>query len=148
MSPIVSPRRPRERSHRPVLGVLGDHGEPPGRKPGDLDMAEARRPTLRVVADDRDEAAPVLLVGADACRRAALRTELGATLPARTPFSEADDVSAVLERAPISRMVILAGDLQDTDAESLMRLLGHRHPRLPVVSVETTMHAAAAGGRG
>lgn len=43
----------------------------------------------------------------------------------------------VLERAPASRLVILAGDLGDGSAESLVRLLGLRHPELPVVSIET-----------
>lgn len=79
---------------------------------------------------------PVLLASADAQQRALLRAELGAQLPSRTPFAEADDVSSVLERARFSRMVVLAGDLADADAESLMRLLGHRHPELPVISVQ------------
>jgi hypothetical protein len=147
MSPIVSPRRPHARSHRPALRVLGGYGDSSERQPSDLDMAEARRPALRVVAEDRDEAAPVLLAGADPCRRAVLRIELSATLPPCTEFTEATDVSSVLERAPLSRMVVLAGDLCDTDAGSLMRLLGRRHPQLPVVSVEANM-PAAAGGRG
>jgi hypothetical protein len=151
MSPIVSPRRPRERSHRPVLRVLGGHGEPsePPAAAGDLDTAESREPALRIVADESREAAPVLeatsvlLAGADAGRRAILRAELGATLPPRTPFSEAEDIMEVLERAPSSRMVVLAGDLDDADAESLMRLLGRRHPLLPVISVGAVMPAVA-----
>ena len=104
-----------------------------------------RRPALRIVAGDRHEVTPVLLAGADACRRALLRAEFSATLPPRTPFSEAEDVSEVLERAPSSRMVILAGDLDDADAQSLMRLLGRRHPRLPVISVDAAMPVAAGG---
>jgi DNA-binding NtrC family response regulator len=91
--------------------------------------------------------APVLLAGADARRRAILRAELAATLPRRTTFSEAQDIAEVLERAPRSRMVVLAGDLDDADAESLMRLLGARHPQLPVICVEEPM-PAVAGGRG
>ena len=66
--------------------------------------------------DRRPSSRPVLLAGADANRRAVLRAEFGATLPRRTTFSEADDVSGVLERAPSSRMVILAGGLDDADA--------------------------------
>jgi len=150
MSPLVSPRRSRMRSHQPALRSLGGCGEPREPRTGSVDAVEARRPALRVVADERHEAAPVapvLLAGASAWRRAVLRAELRATLPPRTPFSEADDVSEVLEHASSSRMVILAGDLDDTDAESLLRLLGHRHPRLPVISVDTTP-PAAAGGRG
>lgn len=145
MSPIVSPRRSRARSHRPALRSLGGCGEPREPRTGSVDAAEARRPALRVVADERHEVAPVLLAGASAWRRAVLRAELRATLPARTPFSEADDVSGLLERASSSRMVILAGDLDDTDAGSLLRLLGHRHPRLPVISLDTTLPAAAGG---
>lgn len=146
MSPIVSPR-PRERSGRPVLRVLGGHAEQSERRTDSFDMPAPTRPTLRIVASESSEAAPVLLAGADAHRRAILRAEFGATLPARTRFSEADDISEVLERAQCSRMVILAGDLEDVDAESLMRLLGRRHPRLPVICVEESM-PAVAGGRG
>jgi DNA-binding NtrC family response regulator len=90
--------------------------------------------------------APVLLAGADANRRAVLRAEFGAALPWRARFSEADDVSEVLERAPSSRMVILAGRLDDADTGATMRLLGARHPRLPVICVEESA-SVAAGGR-
>ncbi len=160
MSPIVSPRRPRERSRRPPLRVLDGHGElgrprtpsPESSERGGLDPGGSCSPALRIVADEGpdvapDLTAPVLLVSADAWRRAALRAELRATLPPRTRFVEADDVAQVLERARSSRMVILAGDLDDADAQSLMRLLGRRHPRLPVVCVEEPT-AAVAGGRG
>jgi hypothetical protein len=146
MSPIVSPR-PREGSDRPVLRVLSGHAEQSERRTDDFDIPASTRPALRIVAGEPSEAAPVLLAGADARRRAVLRAEFGATLPSRTRFSEADDISEVLERARSSRMVILAGDLEDVDAESLMRLLGRRHPRLPVICVEESM-PAVAGGRG
>jgi hypothetical protein len=154
MSPIVSPRRPREHSHRPVLSLLGGHGKP--RKPQTdcpdvtearrpADVTEARRPALRIVTEESHEVTSVLLAGADACRREALRAELSATLPPRTPFSEAEEVSEVLERAPSSGVVILTGDLDDADADSLVRLLGRRHPRLPVISFDAPLPAAAAG---
>lgn len=159
MSPIVSPRRPLGRSRRPAaLRVLSGHGgrsEPLTYDPDkpltyDPDTTATCRPALRIVTEARDEAiahdgAPVLLAGADASRRAALRAEFGATLPRGATFSEADDVSEVLERAPSSRMVVLAGDLDDADADSLMRLLGRRHPRLAVICVEEPMPATAAG---
>jgi|HubBroStandDraft_4_1064222.scaffolds.fasta_scaffold02696_3 hypothetical protein len=161
MSPIVSPRCPRERSRRPPLRVLGGRGEsgrprtpsPESSERSDLDPGGSCSPALRIVADEGpsaapEMAAPVLLVGANAWRRAALRSELRATLPPRTRFAEADDVAEVLERARSSRMVILAGDLDDADAESLMRLLGRRHPRLPVVCVIEEPMPAVAGGRG
>jgi hypothetical protein len=152
MSPIVSPRS-RGGSRRPALRVLGpdELREPPA---GVLDVSEPRRPELRLLADGGRESAshfaPVLLAGADACGRAILRAELGRTLPPRTRWVEAHDVAEALERAAYSRMVILAGDLDDVDAESLMRMLGRRHPELPVISVDAPLPAttAAAGGCG
>jgi hypothetical protein len=152
MSPIVSPR-PHEGSRRPVLRVLGPskRHEPPI---DGLDEGERRRPALRVVPDgDRNggheyaphDVAPVLLVGADADGRATLRAEFGTTLPSRTRWVEADDVAGALERAAYSRMAILAGDLDDADAESLMRLLGRRHPELPVICVDAPMPAVVGG---
>jgi DNA-binding NtrC family response regulator len=106
---------------------------------------------LRIVTGESAETAPVLLAGADAGRRAVLRAELGATLPSRTRWVEADAIAETLERATFSRMVILAGDLDDADVESLTRLLGRRHPELPVICVDAPAPApapAAAGGRG
>jgi hypothetical protein len=145
MSSIVTASRPdsRERPRRPALSLLRSAGAP---SLDSHDTLVSRRPALRVLAGEHTEQpAPVLLAGADACRRAILRAELSATLPARTPFTEADGVSELIERAPASRMVILAGDLDDAPAESLMRLLGQRHPRLPVVSIEASLPAAAGG---
>jgi hypothetical protein len=162
MSPTASPRRAPEREHRPPLRVLGSHGEAYGPSAANAaaDAADTlqarastpRRPALRLLTQAHEEAsasahagAAVLLVGADARRRAALRVELGRRLPSRTRFAEADDVAEVLEHACSSRMVILAGDLEDADTESLMRLLGQRHPELPVISVEEPLPAALAG---
>ena len=116
MSPLVSPRRSRTRSHRPALRLLKGAAAP-------------------------QETAPVLLAGVNAW----LRADLRATLPPRTVFAEASDVAEVLEHARSSRMVILAGDLDDANAESLVHLLGQRHPQLPVVCVEEPMPAVAAG---
>jgi len=150
MSPIVSPRS-REGSRRPVLRVLSPSAWHEPSPTGNPDATEPRRPELRIVPGGGQESAsrvtPVLLAGADAAGRAALRAEFGATLPPRTRWVEADDVAGVLERAAYSRMVILAGDLDDADAVSLMRLLGRRHPELPVICVDAPM-PAAAGGRG
>src|SRR4029077_14402087 len=106
--------------------------------PGELRPGELRPGEL-----GPGEIAPVLLVSADAHRRAILRAELGATLPPRTRFCEADDVSQMLECARRSRAVILAGDLDDANAESLVHLLGRRHPRLPVVCVDAPAAASA-----
>ena len=149
MNPIVSPRS-RERSRRPTLRVLGTSREREPATDG-LDASESRRPALRIVSEDGRQptphVAPVLLAGADSSERAALRAEFDATLPPRTRWVEADDVAGVLERAAHSRMAILAGDLDDADAESLIRLLGRRHPELPVICVDAPL-PAAAGGRG
>ncbi len=148
MSPIVSSGS-REDSRRPVLRALSPSG--PSEPPTDgLHATESRRPELRIVpggggGESARRVAPVLLAGADARGRAILRAELGATLPPRTRWVEADDVAGVLERAAYSRMAILAGDLDDADTESLMRLLGRRHPELPVICVDAPMPAAAGG---
>jgi hypothetical protein len=146
MNPIVAIRR-RERSHRPALRVLGNHGEAPGPEINRPRASQADGPALRIVAGESAETAPVLLAGADARRRAVLRAELGATLPARARWVEADAVAEALECAASSRMVIFAGDLADADVESLTRLLGRRHPELPVICVDAPV-LAAAGGRG
>jgi uncharacterized protein YbjT (DUF2867 family) len=148
MNPIVS-EWSRQESRRPVLRVL-DRGERSAFADERMDGTESRRPELRLVANrarrDHEPApriAPVLLAGADEHSRAMLRAEFGATLPSRTRWVEASDVAEALERAAHSRMVILAGDLDDADAESLMRMLGRRHPELPVICVDAPLQAAA-----
>jgi hypothetical protein len=149
MNPIVS-QRPHKGSRPPVLRVLDTSRQREPATDG-LHASESRRPALRIVSEDGCEptphVAPVLLAGADPGERAALRAEFDATLPPRTRWVEADDIAGVLERAAHSRMVILAGDLDDADAESLIRLLGRRHPELPVICVDAPL-PAAAGGRG
>jgi hypothetical protein len=148
MNPIVS-ERSQQGSRRPVLRVI-DRGERSASAGERMNGTESRGPELRLVADrarrDHEPAprvAPVLLAGADERGRAMLRAEFGATLPSRTRWVEASDVAEALECAAHSRMVILAGDLDDADAESLMRMLGRRHPELPVICVETPLQAVA-----
>jgi hypothetical protein len=118
------------------------------------------RPSLRRHARLRDTAAVdrvdaqelaelqqrtrILVVGADAGRRATLLRELMATLPSNTAFEEAGEVWEVLQHAPSSGVVMLTGDLQDVSAESLMNLLGNRHPRLPVVTLDAGAHTLSA----
>jgi hypothetical protein len=132
MSPIVTPARPRGHAHdpAPASDTSGGQGSTRSAPRDRRGTAPAPGPT---------GARPVLLAGADPRRRAQLRAEIGATLPRRTAFAEADGVCDVLERAPASRLVILAGDLGDGSAESLVRLLGLRHPQLPVISIESGM---------
>ncbi|HEV2998434.1 MAG TPA: hypothetical protein VGX16_04960 [Solirubrobacteraceae bacterium] len=77
----------------------------------------------------------MLLAGADPKRRAAVREEMREALAPGTRFEEASLVWEVLQRAPTSEIVVLADDLHDATAESLMLLLGARHPRLPIISL-------------
>lgn len=127
MSSLVSQPRPRERSHRPALRLTG-----------------ARRSDAPREIVPGEPSLTVLVAGADAYRRAILRAELASTLPRMTRFCEAEEVAQVLKHAADSRLVVLAGDLQDAEAESLMRLLGQRHPQLPVVSLDDEpVHASA-----
>jgi len=134
MSAAASPGRARERSRTPRLRLLRSaedmhagllHHEGASRPSED-------RPGLRLVASPPH----VLVAGADAARRATLLDELTQTMPQSTRFEEASAVWEVLEHAPTCRIVILSGDLDDAPAESLMHMLGHRHPGLPVVSID------------
>jgi hypothetical protein len=77
----------------------------------------------------------ILVAGADAAQRAALLHDLSEALPPSAQLGEACAVSEVLERAPSSSVVMLAGDLGGVSVESLMHMLGNRHPSLPVVAV-------------
>jgi hypothetical protein len=81
------------------------------------------------------ERSQILVAGADPARRAAVLADLAEALPADTQFGEAGAAWEVLEQAPASGVVMLAGDLDEVTAESLMNVLGHRHPSLPVVAL-------------
>ncbi len=138
MSLLASTPRSRERSHRPTLRIVG------GRDRAGVPEPMLLGASLDGVSGDGAQAA-VLVAGADARRRERLRLELGAKLPARTRFCEAGELTEVLEIAPQSSMVILTGDLDDADGESLLRLLGRRHPQLPVIRVEEPAPTGAGG---
>jgi hypothetical protein len=77
----------------------------------------------------------ILVAGADPAQRAAVLHDLSQSLPDGAQLGEAGAVSEVLERAPASSVVMLAGDLGEVSAESLMHMLGSRHPSLPVVAL-------------
>jgi hypothetical protein len=77
----------------------------------------------------------ILVAGADPEQRAAVVRNLSAELPSDTKFGEAAAVSELFAQAPSSRVVMLAGDLEEVSAESLMHVLGDRHPSLPVVAL-------------
>jgi hypothetical protein len=99
------------------------------------------RPTLRPLRKgDEGGERPVLLAGGDAAARAAVQSDLAKTMPADTTFEQAGAVWEVLVRAPSSSMVILSGELEDIAAGSVMQMITHRHPEVPVVC----MDAAAA----
>ena len=69
-------------------------------------------------------------------------------LPADTLIGEAGAAWEVLEQAPSSSVVMLAGDLGEVSAESLMQTLGSRYPSLPVIALGLTArrggHAAVS----
>lgn len=112
---------------------------------GATSAAEARphgspkldRPAPHLVSDaPASEANPILVAGRDPAQRAAVLEELSQSLPQDTTFEQAGAFWEVLVRAPSSRMVVLSGALDDLPTLSLMRMLGHRHPGLPVVSLD------------
>jgi hypothetical protein len=86
----------------------------------------------------------ILVAGADPERRAAVLRELSEALPADTQFGEAGAAWEVLDQASSSGVVMLAGDLNEVTAESLMHVLGHRHPSLPVVALGTLADGGSA----
>jgi hypothetical protein len=85
----------------------------------------------------------ILVAGADAARRAAVLHNLSETLPPSAQLGEARAVSEVFEQASSSSVVMLAGDLDEVSAESLMHMLGRRHPSLPVVALSLSAHGAS-----
>jgi hypothetical protein len=120
----------RTRSRAPTLRLL--HGQGLAH-PELLHGHDACPPELRVI----NGPTRVLIAGADPGRRATLRDELSETLPASTVFEETDAVCELVEHAPGSRMAFITGDLDDAPAESLMHMLAHRHPALPVLIVDS-----------
>jgi hypothetical protein len=132
MSAALPCEREPERSHSPTTGLLRSAGrariKPLRKREGSRSIAD-----LRLMHNPSH----VLIAGADPVQRASLLDQLARSMPPHTPFTEASAISDVLENAPASRMVVLSGDLDDAPAASLVRLLGHRHPRLPIVSMVT-----------
>jgi hypothetical protein len=117
----------------PTLTVLrGDPGRRGTAVAEDGARASGGPPPLHLVRNSH----PLLVAGADAARRTALLDDLIDTMPAGTRFEEASTLSEVLERAPTSRIVVLSGGLEDASARSLMRVLGQRHPTLPIINMD------------
>lgn len=83
---------------------------------------------------DRDDLPRVVLAGGELGRRATVNYELAYRMPDAVVL-EADEVWEVLQQAPDSCLVVLAGDLDDAPAVALERLLAHRHPELTVLTL-------------
>jgi hypothetical protein len=113
----------------PKLRLTPKRCDGPGR-------AGADRPQLRLLSDPAPAEKPILLAGGDRYAREAVRHDLAKTMPPSTAFEQAGAIWEVLVRASEVSMVILSGELDDTPAESLMEMLAHRHPDLPVVSLD------------
>jgi hypothetical protein len=88
----------------------------------------------------------VLVAGADAHTRSSMLGELRNLLPTNTRFLEACETWEVLACAANSRMVVLTDDFGDVSTKSLVRLLGRRHPALPVLAVGGRAHASPPTG--
>ncbi len=105
---------------------------------------QRRRGKLEPAASRRHEAMPeraaaprsILLAGGDAEDRKAVLEDLRRTMPGGTTFRQAGALWEMLARAAESSMVVLSGELDEVSAESLMHMLAHRDPTLPVVSVD------------
>jgi hypothetical protein len=95
-----------------------------------------------------DDAAHVLIAGADTHARTRMLEELRDLLPTGTRFAQATETWEVIAEAPTTNMVVLAGDLGDVSGDTVMRLLGRRYPTLPVLAVteKTPTHTAADVG--
>jgi hypothetical protein len=90
------------------------------------------------------QTAHVLVAGSDEHGRSRMLEELRGLLPQSTQFLEACETWQVLARAAGSRMVVLTDDLGDVSAESVVKLLGRRHPTLPVLAVGERAQQASA----
>ncbi len=84
----------------------------------------------------------ILLAGGDADDREAVLQDLRRTMPGGTTFRQAGALWEMLARAAESSMVVLSGELEEVSAESLMHMLAHHDPTLPVVSVAANACAA------
>jgi hypothetical protein len=87
---------------------------------------------------------PILLAGGEQSDRTAVLSDLAGSMPSSTSFEQAGAIWEVLARAPQSKMVILSGELEGIPAQSLMQMLGHRHPEVPVVCIDGAPQTAAA----
>lgn len=84
----------------------------------------------------------VLILSQDPLARAQVHNELAELMPDAS-FEELGTFWEALVLAPSSRLVILSGEVDDLSPEELMHALAHRHPDLPVVSLEPAASPAA-----
>ncbi|HEY1449839.1 MAG TPA: hypothetical protein VGF47_02725 [Solirubrobacteraceae bacterium] len=109
---------------------------PPAVARATADAKETSGPKLRLHKHPAQGLRPVLLAGGDVAAREAVRRDLAHSMSPSTVIEQVGAVWEVLARAAESRIVIISGRLEDVSAESLMQMLAHRHPGLPVVCLE------------
>jgi len=97
---------------------------------------EAKRPALRLLDGPQPTQQPVLLAGGDADARARVLRDLASSMPSSTTFEQVGAIWELLVRAPECSMVVLSGELDEMPAESLMQMLVHRSPEVPVVCLD------------
>lgn len=125
-------------------------------RPGSPALGSPALPALHLVGEDlvgeelprelpsERDAPCILIVAAGARKRALVQRELASALAPDTRFAQAGNVWEVLEQAPRSGVVMLAGDLPDIGARTLMALLGRRQPWLPVVAMDAPEEQAGS----
>jgi hypothetical protein len=101
-------------------------------------VRDADGPRLRLRGAAGAVEKPVLLAGGGRACRDAIRRDLVKSMPPDTAFEQAGALWEVLARAAGASMVILGGELDDVPAQSVMQMLAHRHPTLPVVRFDET----------
>jgi hypothetical protein len=67
--------------------------------------------------------------------------DLAKTMPQSTSYEHAGAIWEVLVRAPQAGMVVLSGDLDDMPTDSLMQMLIHQSPDVPVVRLDAGQSA-------
>jgi hypothetical protein len=138
MSPSAS-ARPRQRAGRTVARRPGS----PAPRPDSPALRLVQEEMPRELPDEGD-APCILIVAAGARKRALVQRELAGALAPETRFAQAGNVWEVLQQAPRSGVVMLAGDLPDIGARTLMGLLGRRQPWLPVVVMDAPEEQAGS----
>jgi hypothetical protein len=123
-------------AHAPKLRLTPKRGSSSRR-------AGANRPQLRLLSSPAPAQKPILLAGGDRAARDAVRHDIAKHMPSSAAFQQAGAIWELLVRAPQASMVILSGELDDVPAESLLAMLAHHHPSLPVVSLATPVPTAS-----